>query len=117
MQRFAEDAADADVALVYYSGHGVEAGGENFLVPVDAGHAGARRHGRRPRAGWRVLAELQRTAPIAIVLLDACRDNPYPPGTLVAWRGGKPQTVAATGLGEPRGAAPLRETDRRRSAP
>lgn len=34
--KFEEDAAGADVALVYYSGHGVEAGGENFLVPVDA---------------------------------------------------------------------------------
>ena len=26
----------ADVAVLYYSGHGIEAGGENFLVPVDA---------------------------------------------------------------------------------
>ena len=32
-----EDAAkNADVALVYYSGHGIEAGGENYLVPIDA---------------------------------------------------------------------------------
>ena len=36
LSRFEEDAAEADVALIYYSGHGVEAGGENFLVPVDA---------------------------------------------------------------------------------
>ena len=35
-ERFLEDAADADVALVYYAGHGVEAGGENYIVPVDA---------------------------------------------------------------------------------
>ena len=27
---------DADVAILYYSGHGIEAGGENYLVPVDA---------------------------------------------------------------------------------
>jgi len=33
---FIEDAKDADVAMVYYSGHGIEAGGENLLVPVDA---------------------------------------------------------------------------------
>ncbi len=108
LQRFAEDAADADVALVYYSGHGVEAGGENFLVPVDAA---------RPARGGTVddlvpvgalLSELQRIAPIAIVLLDACRDNPYPAGTLVVTGGGGPSPLAAAGLGEPRGAAALR---------
>src|SRR5262245_14916470 len=36
LQRFVEDAAGADVALLYYSGHGIEAGGENYLVPVEA---------------------------------------------------------------------------------
>ena len=36
LKRFVEDAEGADVALIYYSGHGIEAGGENFLVPVDA---------------------------------------------------------------------------------
>ena len=56
-----------------------------------------------------MLAELQRKAPIAIVLLDACRDNPYPPGTLVAGADGAAVAAAASGLGEPRGAAPVRE--------
>ena len=109
-ERFIEDAADADVAIVYYAGHGVEAGGENYVVPVDAAS---------PKAGGMVadlvpvstvLAELQRRAPIAIVLLDACRDNPYPPGTLVAGAGGVAVPVSASGLGEPRGAASLRNT-------
>lgn len=108
-ERFLEDAADADVALVYYAGHGVEAGGENYIVPVDAA---------APQAGGVVsdlmpvsemLAELQRKVPIAIVLLDACRDNPYPPGTLVAGADGAAVAAAASGLGEPRGAAPVRE--------
>jgi uncharacterized caspase-like protein len=108
-ERFVEDAADADVALVYYAGHGVEAGGENYIVPVDAAS---------PEGGVvadlvpvsAMLAELQSKAPIAIVLLDACRDNPYPPGTLVAGAGGSAAAVSATGLGQPRGAASLRNT-------
>ena len=33
---FLDDAEGADVAVLYYAGHGIEAGGENFLVPVDA---------------------------------------------------------------------------------
>ncbi|MGE3306302.1 MAG: caspase family protein [Rhizobiaceae bacterium] len=107
LQRFAEDAADADVALVYYSGHGVEAAGENYIVPVDA---------RLPGSGGAVddlvpvgfmLAELQRTVPITIVLLDACRNNPYPPGATVAKTDGGTAPVASIGLGEQRGAAPL----------
>ena len=36
LERFVEDAEGADVAFLYYSGHGIEAGGENWLVPVDA---------------------------------------------------------------------------------
>ena len=33
--RFEEEAKDADVSLVYYSGHGIEAKGENFIAPTD----------------------------------------------------------------------------------
>lgn len=110
-ERFLEDAADADVALVYYSGHGVEAAGENFLVPVDA---------RMPARGGTVddlvavgslLERLQRTVAVSVVLLDACRDNPYPPRTQVARADGA-APLTASGLGEPRGAARLRQEGR-----
>ena len=110
LETFKRQAQDAEVALVYYAGHGVEAGGENYIVPVDAAS---------PEAGGVVtdlipvssmLAELQRKAPIAIVLLDACRDNPYPLGTLVAGSGGAAVPVSAAGLGASRGAASLRNT-------
>src|SRR5690348_4515290 len=33
IENFIDDAKGADVALIYYSGHGIEAGGENYLVP------------------------------------------------------------------------------------
>ena len=36
LEGFVEDAEGTDVAIIYYSGHGIEAGGENYLVPVDA---------------------------------------------------------------------------------
>lgn len=107
LARFAEDATEADVALVYYAGHGVEAGGQNFLVPIDA---------RMPTAGGAagdlvavgaMLDELKRTTPLVIALLDACRDNPYPAGTLIEGEDGKAMPIAAAGLGAPRGAAPL----------
>jgi uncharacterized caspase-like protein len=106
-ERFVEDAAEADVALVYYSGHGVEAGGENFLVPVDAGApaAGGTVGDLVPVSGF--LEDLRHVAPIVIVLLDACRDNPYPAGTVLATGEGGSAMIGGAGLGAPRGATSL----------
>jgi uncharacterized caspase-like protein len=36
LRSFAEKAAGADIAVVYYAGHGIEIGGHNYLIPVDA---------------------------------------------------------------------------------
>lgn len=107
LERFAEDAAEADVALVYYAGHGVEAGGQNFLVPVDARLPAAGNAADDLVAVGAMLDGLKRTTPLVIALLDACRDNPYPAGTLVAEADGSKLPIAATGLGAPRGASPL----------
>ncbi len=108
LERFVEDAEDADVALIYYSGHGIEAGGENFLVPVDADIAALDEAGTRlvPISG--LMARLQRTVPVTIVLLDACRDNPFPAGATVRLEAGAaPVAVSAAGLSAPRGASPM----------
>ncbi|MGE0237827.1 MAG: caspase family protein [Parvibaculaceae bacterium] len=104
LERFAEDAEGADVALLYYSGHGVEAGGENYLVPTDADPAALddARDRLVPLSG--IMERLRRGVPVTILLLDACRTNPFPPGaTLKAGRADRPAPIAATGLGPPRG--------------
>src|SRR6266516_4808533 len=36
LRDFADRARDADIAVVYYAGHGIEVGGTNYLIPVDA---------------------------------------------------------------------------------
>jgi uncharacterized caspase-like protein len=108
LERFVEDAEDADVALIYYSGHGIEAGGENYLVPVDADLGALEDAGERLVPISRMLEALQATVPVTIVLLDACRDNPFPPGTLVRMEpGAAPVALAPAGLSAPRGASPL----------
>lgn len=106
LDRFVEDAADADVALLYYSGHGIEAGGENFLVPVDADMSSLAdaAHTLVPLSG--LLARLKAATPVAIVLLDACRTSPFPPGASVITAAG-PAPIAASGLEMSRGAMPL----------
>ncbi len=108
LRRFAEDAADADVALIYYSGHGIEAGGENFLVPVDADLSALDDARERLVPLSAVVEELQKAVPVTIVLLDACRDNPFPPGAVVRLDAGDaPAPVGAAGLSPPRGATAL----------
>jgi uncharacterized caspase-like protein len=79
LERFVEDAEDADVAFLYYSGHGVEAGGENYLVPVDADVGSLTNADEALVPISAVLDELKSTVPVTILLLDACRTNPFPP--------------------------------------
>ena len=98
IDEFIEDAEDADVALVYYSGHGIEVGGQNYLVPVDAdvrqpeaaGRSAGRRRSRCSRS-WR------RPCPVTIVLLDACRSDPFPAGTVSSCRAATRRSPSATG--------------------
>lgn len=105
LDRFVEDAAEADVAVLYYAGHGIEAGGENFLVPVDADPAALDAAGERLVPLSRVLARLREAAPVTILLLDACRDNPFPPGMKLRLDdAADPLPVSPGGLGETRGA-------------
>jgi len=106
LRRFAEDAEGSDVALLYFAGHGIEAGGENFLVPVDT----APDDPQGLVALSPLLSELQTAVPVTILLLDACRTNPFPPGATIATEGGSPAPVAAAGLGALRGVVPMKKT-------
>jgi uncharacterized caspase-like protein len=103
LEAFVEDAEGADVAVLYYSGHGIEAGGENYLVPVDADLSSLDNASERlvPFSG--IVERLQAKVPVAIILLDACRNNPFPAGTALRTSpGSAPFAVSASGLGEAR---------------
>lgn len=109
LERFVEDAADADVAFIYYSGHGIEAGGENFLVPVDADATSLHDAGAKLVPVSAMLAELQTRVQVTIVLLDACRNNPFPAGATITPPGSTDKVpVSTVGLGAPRGAATMK---------
>jgi hypothetical protein len=74
--RFAREARTADVALFYYSGHALQFAGVNYLVPIDAevrDEADLRRMARADQ----ILADLQQAKNLRILVLDACRDNPF----------------------------------------
>ncbi|MDG4906254.1 caspase family protein [Mesorhizobium sp. WSM4898] len=72
-------AADgADLAVVYYSGHGFQIGGENFLIPVDASLKAAADIEVQAIKLDDVLEQLRAKSKIQVIILDACRNNPFP---------------------------------------
>ncbi len=74
---FALQAASADIAVIYYAGHGVEVGGRNFLVPVDARLKFAEDADVEAVDLDRLLQLLAPTRRLKLVILDACRENPF----------------------------------------
>ena len=78
LMEFRALAQDADAAMVYYAGHGVQVGGENYLLPVDANveHQSQVRFRSMPlEQVMNVLADTR--SRLKLVVLDACRDNPF----------------------------------------
>jgi tetratricopeptide (TPR) repeat protein len=76
---FAGEAEKADWAVVYYAGHGFEIGGVNYLVPVDAKLAADKDAETEAVALEQVIAAVGGARKLRLVLLDACRDNPFAP--------------------------------------
>ncbi|MBR0902607.1 caspase family protein [Bradyrhizobium liaoningense] len=79
LQTFANEAEKADWAVVYYAGHGFEIGGVNYLVPVDAKLAADRDAETQAVALEQVIAAVGAARKMRLVVLDACRDNPFAP--------------------------------------
>lgn len=73
----------AQVAMVYYAGHGMEGNGRNWLIPTDAGLASDRDLPYEAINLDQVMEAIE-GATLRMVVLDACRNNPFGRG----WRGG-----------------------------
>jgi uncharacterized protein len=76
LRTFAEKAAGADIAIVYYAGHGIEVAGDNYLVPVDAKLARDRDLEYEAVNLSSVLDAVGEARKLKLVILDACRNNP-----------------------------------------
>jgi len=82
LEDFQADAAGADVALLFFAGHGVALDGVNYLLPTDTDGTTADKLVATALPLSEAQAALQAVAPVAIVLLDACRDDPFAGGGL-----------------------------------
>ncbi|GGE44174.1 caspase family protein [Actibacterium pelagium] len=77
LSTFSFEAETADLALIYYAGHGIEVQGENFLVPVDANVRSNRDVQRQSISLKGLMNTVERARKMRIVILDSCRDNPF----------------------------------------
>jgi uncharacterized caspase-like protein len=102
-QQFSTASRSADVRVVYYAGHGVQLKGRNYLLPVDTE---IRAEDEMPNKSADLNEFLDRLGGIKqginVVILDACRNNPFsgseivgPDGRRLKFRGATPSGLAA----------------------
>ena len=71
------DAAGADMAAVFFAGHGMEISGENWLIPVDAELKKDTDAANEAVSLRSVILQVSNTTSLGLVVLDACRNNPF----------------------------------------
>jgi uncharacterized caspase-like protein len=77
LREFGNTTPDADVAVVYYAGHGIELDNANYLVPVDTLLETDTDIYDETTPLDRVLVAVEPAKQLRLIILDACRDNPF----------------------------------------
>ncbi|MET3280078.1 putative caspase-like protein [Bradyrhizobium diazoefficiens] len=77
LREFAGRVRDADMAVIYYAGHGIELDGTNYLIPTDAALETDADVYDEALPIDRVLVSIEPAKQLRLVILDACRDNPF----------------------------------------
>lgn len=77
LRDFSQDVTDADLGVVFFAGHGIEIGGQNYLIPVDARLRADRDVPFEAIPLDLVISSVEHGKGARLVLLDACRDNPF----------------------------------------
>src|ERR1700726_2032889 len=77
LRDFSDRARDADIAVIYYAGHGMEVDGTNYLIPVDPKLERDTDVYDEALSLDRVLVAVEPAKQLRLVILDACRDNPF----------------------------------------
>jgi len=77
ISQFAFKAETADVALVYYAGHGIEFAGVNYLIPTDIDVTDRAGIAANSISLDEILLSVDRARQLRIVILDSCRNDPF----------------------------------------
>ncbi|RRH97432.1 hypothetical protein EH240_20960 [Mesorhizobium tamadayense] len=76
ISRFTEESYNADLAVIFYAGHGMQVDGRNYLIPVDAELTSPAYLKTRTVQIDEFMAALPPDPAVGVIILDACRDNP-----------------------------------------
>lgn len=87
LEDFREDAAGADVVMVFFAGHGVEISGENRLLPIDADASSLDRLKETSLPLEDVTRMVASLGKVGLIVLDACRNDPFGTATTTSGRG------------------------------
>jgi len=77
LRDFMFTAQDADIAVVYFAGHGIEIRGSNYLIPVDAKLRSDYDADDEAISLERLILAVEPVKQLRLIILDACRDNPF----------------------------------------
>jgi Caspase domain len=77
LRDFSDSVLNADVAIIYFAGHGIEIDGTNYVIPVDAVLERDIDAFDEAIPLDRLLAVIESAKQLRLVILDACRDNPF----------------------------------------
>jgi Caspase domain len=77
LREFMDAATEADIAVVYYAGHGIQVRDMNYMIPVDAKLATEIDAEDEAVSLDRIVTALEPAKRLRLVILDACRDNPF----------------------------------------
>ena len=77
LRDFSDDARNADFAIIYFAGHGIEIQGTNYLIPIDAVLERDIDAFDEAIPLDRLLNVVEPARQLRLVILDACRDNPF----------------------------------------
>lgn len=77
LRDFTDKARDADIAVIYYAGHGIEVDGTNYLIPVDAVLERDTDAYDEAISLDRILQATEPAKRLRLIILDACRNNPF----------------------------------------
>lgn len=77
LERFSAKLSQGTVGVFFYAGHGVQVNGENYLIPINAQLAAEKDVVYETLPVGKVQNAMEKTGTTSIIILDACRDNPF----------------------------------------
>jgi Caspase domain len=77
IRKFEDTVTDADIAVIYYAGYGLNIHGTNYLIPIDAKLASDRDANDETITLEQLVESVHGAKRLRVIIIDACRDNPF----------------------------------------